>query len=210
MHVRTVDRLSNAVAPSVSVTADGAIRGRFRSLWRLYRLEAMSSTVVLIICAALFSVVFGRVHPTSARPQGLQPGAKAESLQNYDWSVHPGTILLAIKVGCQFCENNLPFYQRLITDQKSGRLRPHLLILFPDTPAQISRSYGDLFSSADHRTSVDFVRHTINVTPTLALVDRHGILRQIWFGSLAPDQQTAFLQQVEPQQDCAGDATCKN
>jgi hypothetical protein len=53
-------------------------------------------------------------------------------LPGYRWGDHQKTLVLAIRKGCHFCEDSLPFYKRLSDLEKSNTLHAHVLAVMPD------------------------------------------------------------------------------
>ena len=47
-------------------------------------------------------------------PRSVAAGDRLARLQGLDWSQHRRTLLLVLNTGCHFCQDGVPFYQKLI------------------------------------------------------------------------------------------------
>ncbi|MGA3189127.1 MAG: hypothetical protein ABSF22_18635 [Bryobacteraceae bacterium] len=78
-------------------------------------LETMTS-IMVIAGVLLFGFVVYRsfIHPTEA-VQAAEPavGTILPALPGYNWDQHSETLVLAMRTGCHFCEDSLPFYRDL-------------------------------------------------------------------------------------------------
>ena len=135
----------------------------------------------------------------------LTVGKSAIALEAYPWRSNRATLVLAIRVGCHYCEDSLPFYRRLITLEQSHETQAHILAVFPDDQSSIQNAYGSDLAGIQVVPSVNFRKFGVVGTPTLALVDAAGLVRQVWAGELSFEGQAAVLEAVRngPGADCS-------
>ena len=69
----------------------------------------------------------------SQQPQLIAAGQELPRLSGYRWSSHKRTLVLALRKGCHYCQDSVPFYRQLVALENSGALRDvHILAIFPD------------------------------------------------------------------------------
>src|ERR1700730_6258014 len=100
------------------------------------RIETLSN-VAMLVCCILFGTflvknyLFGSHQPTTGRnPQPASLVGTKLSFPNIDWASHQQSVLLVLQKGCCFCEESMPFYQRL-TRQLSNQANTHLVAILP-------------------------------------------------------------------------------
>ena len=92
-----------------------------------------------------------------------------------------GTLVMALSTTCTFCRQSVSFYQQLVA--ASHPEKTHIVAIFGE-PAERVRAYltsEHLTDLADVRQA-DFASLGLSATPTLILVDRNGVVKQVWTG----------------------------
>ena len=153
----------------------------------LERKIQVASNCAIVLVAILLGVVLVKNHlvPHKA-PALISPGMKI-SLAGVDWAANGKTLVLALQKDCKFCSASAPFYQRLIHDAREhGKV--HLLAVLPSNDVE-SRDYlGRIGVSISEIRQAELSAIYVQGTPTLILVDRHGIVQRVWIGQL-PSQR---------------------
>lgn len=108
-------------------------------------------------------------------------GQKVPEISGYSWNNGP-TLILALKKGCHFCEDSMPFYRRLLAMQEAGQLSAHMVAVFPDNPADVNEIMGLQKLSFPAFSSVHLDAFQVGGTPTLILVDQNGRIVKPWVG----------------------------
>ena len=125
-----------------------------------------------------------RAHSGSTSTTSFE-GLTEPALSGYNYASHQGTLVLAIRKGCHYCDESMPFYKRLADLEKEQKLHAHLLAVMPDD--QISSA--GIFSSAGIKVDGVFGQQleSLNVsgTPTLLLLDTRGRVERAWVGELS-------------------------
>src|SRR5207248_1433609 len=97
----------------------------------------------------------------------------------------PKTLLVALNVYCKFCEESIPFYQRLAEAQRQNQSSFQMAALFLNKEGDaVNRFVNEKELSVAAIPAVDFSSLGISSTPTIALVDNHGKLVNSWIGEL--------------------------
>ncbi|SRR5579884_2439454 len=108
------------------------------------------------------------------------------------------TLILAVRVGCHFCESSMPFYRRLYNVAKThtNPKQLRLLVVAPDS-SDVARSYLRRHAlDIDVRAEVPLKSLQILGTPTLILIDRTRMVRRVWIGQLDAKQENDLLSSI--------------
>jgi len=164
--------------------------------------ETVTNVAILAVCGLLCWTLlthknfFSGAAPINAETTQLE-GKMLPTLHGYHWGDHPGTLVLAIRRGCHFCEASLPFYKRLGDLEKKNALRAHVLAVMPDDQGSGAGALqsGGVAVEGIFNQPLD----TINVsgTPTLLLLDTHGRVARAWVGQLTPQSENDVIVAAE-------------
>ncbi len=100
---------------------------------------------------------------------------------------------MAVRAGCHFCEESIPFYQRLGELQAARKLRAQTLVVTPDDAAQTKDTP---FWSAINLNSVfnePLDRIQVSATPTVMLVDDRGQVKRSWAGKQSAEGEREIV-----------------
>jgi hypothetical protein len=115
------------------------------------------------------------------------------SLPDVDWNGNGGqTLVIAVSSTCHFCTESGAFYQRIV--KKSGNTR--LLAVLPQSVAEGTRYFQSLGVSVNEIRQSPLSAISVTGTPTLMLVDSHGIVTDSWVGKLPAEQEAEVLSKV--------------
>jgi thioredoxin-related protein len=161
-------------------------------------IELISNLVVIAVGIAVLSAVGVRYTAKSPVPAMLKPGTHVPAVTGVDLSPKSQTVLLFIRKGCHYCEESLPFYQRMADQIRASNVSVGFVALFPE--ANTNEDASALLKSAGldipYRTGMDFARFGVAGTPTLILVDRTGSIQDSWIGKLPPEADAKVLRGV--------------
>jgi len=172
------------------------------------KLVETASNIAVIIAAGAVAVTV--IYDHVARP--TFGGALAENAfsQQYKGKQAPvpglgpspgaTTLVLFVSKTCHFCEESVPFYQRLavVRSASSGHLK--LVAAVPqaiETEAEANTYFADRGIALDAARPTSFRTIGMAATPTLALVDDRGIITDVWTGKLAPAEEAAVIGRIE-------------
>jgi peroxiredoxin len=156
------------------------------------------SNVVFIAAAVLLVALLMRSSLTNTRPR-ISEGETLPTLTGYNWQAHSQTLVLALRVGCHFCQASAPFYRKLREFEKEGRLSAHLIAILPDEPAEAAEMLHAEQLDVDLRAAVPFGNWKITATPTLLLVDPNGRVLHVWEGQLPTNDEQQVVNIIRTQ-----------
>jgi thioredoxin-related protein len=118
-------------------------------------------------------------------------------LPGYRWGDHQKTLVLAIRKGCHFCDDSLPFYKRLGDLEKRNNLHAHVLAVMPDDRESGAKALqsGDVAVDSVFSQPLDSLK--VTGTPTILLLDSHGRVARAWVGQLTPQGEEELITAVE-------------
>jgi len=144
-------------------------------------------TCLTTLCLSAYQTLYT---PASARPHTFLQG-QALSSNEIDWSHQTKTLLLAFQVGCPYCSASAPFYRRLwdVTHRKGIPL----IAVSPQPVGRSGRYLKEFGVNTSSLKQLDLAGFGILNTPTLLLVDTHGVVVQSWIGQLDPATEEDVL-----------------
>ena len=157
------------------------------------KLEAIANVVVIVVALAVGYVVLGRYVAAYRAPRWVAAGDRLGAIPNLDWSQHRHTLVLALNTGCHFCEQSVPFYQRLADTQESGGGEVEIVAVFPND-AEMVRQFmtrEDLRIRSVSAAPLEKLR--VVATPTLILVDNKGRVERSWVGFLSSSEERDLI-----------------
>ncbi|HEU4595321.1 MAG TPA: rhodanese-like domain-containing protein [Pyrinomonadaceae bacterium] len=124
-------------------------------------------------------------------PPTLAPSARI-FIEGIEWAQAEQTLLIAVRSGCEYCSRSGRFYRRLVGGLQ-GRADARVVVVFPDETLR-----GEAYLGEIGLASVESRRETlaplgIRFVPTLALVDRNGVVSKVWVGELSPKKESEVM-----------------
>ena len=168
----------------------GSLNLRIAAVQSKASLRRLLNVCLVIALLGLGAVLVVRY--TDDRPPILSPTSKI-SIPGIDLAKTPQTLLLAVSKDCEYCTASARFY-RWLDEGLSGRTDIRIVALFPDSNTDgqwYLKSLGLRISEA-RQTALPALG--IRDVPTLALVDAHGIVKNVWIGQLPPKKETEIMQ----------------
>lgn len=147
---------------------------------------AANIAVVLVAIAALSSLaIVILVEPTATNlRKGLAKGDSFQGKIKADFSNNQQTLLIALKTNCLYCNDSLPFYQRLVQQASSGDKPLRIIALFPESAETAAKYLKENQLKMEVVSEVDFNSISIPGTPTLILLDNTEV-KDFWIGTLS-------------------------
>jgi hypothetical protein len=151
----------------------------------------IATNIVLIGLACIIGYHFWQTRGTheSLLSTSVKVGDRLPSLPGYTWKAHDRTLILALKDGCRYCEESIPFYRKLAALEKSNQIDAHLIAVFPDDLAAVRQLLETQRLAVEAFPGIELNQVKVEGTPTLILVDRQGRVSKVWIGELAPAGQ---------------------
>jgi hypothetical protein len=173
------------------------------------KLETAANLVIIVTASLLCVVLIGHLVAKPPAPvvptvgvddsrakrspvERIQPGTKL-SIAGIDWAKNGRTLLIAVSDKCHFCTESAPFYRQLVRDSGATQL----VAVLPQ-PVEDGKKYLQGLNVAIHDVrQVPLTSVGIRATPTLILVDSHGVAIDSWMGRLPAPQETAVLTSLQ-------------
>lgn len=116
-------------------------------------------------------------------------GFQMPDIPSYKWGDHEHTLVLALKKGCSYCENSLPFYRKLTQLKKENKIPTNIISIFPESDDVAKEVLTSKNLAVDAFGDAKLSLFKISGTPTLVLVDKHGYVKNSWVGQLTKDKE---------------------
>jgi hypothetical protein len=143
-------------------------------------------------------VVQNRVQNRASHPRGVAAGDRLPNIGGIAWGDHQSTLVLAVRKGCHFCEDSMPFYQRLAALRDQHQTDTQLVAVFPDSEGEAHGVLKDArLDSIGLASGVPLSRINVTGTPTLILVDKRGVVSRTWMGRLQPDGEGEVIKALK-------------
>jgi hypothetical protein len=168
------------------------------------KLEAVANVAVILVALAVGYVVLGRYVAAYRAPRAVAPGDRLAGIPNLDWSQHRRTLVLTLNTGCHFCEQSVPFYQRLADTQARDGNHLGILAVFPNDAEMVRRFMTKENLPIRSVAEVPLEKLRVNATPTLILLDNDGRVERVWVGTLSSAEEMDLARVVAPSsRDCS-------
>jgi thiol-disulfide isomerase/thioredoxin len=157
------------------------------------KLEATANVTVIVVALAVGAVVLTRYAESYRAPRSVAVGDHLAKIPGLDWTQHRETLLLVLNTGCHFCQDSVPFYQRLAQAQRPDANAVQLVAVFPNEAEAVRQFAAHERLPIRSVPGVPLDELSVNATPTLVLVDREGRVEQVWVGILTSRQEIDLL-----------------
>jgi hypothetical protein len=162
---------------------------------RLPSLRTIADAALLIAAVAVATVAGQTYYQTAAQapppPSRIVQLHERLNLPGIDFTKGQRTLLLVLRSSCPYCEKSMPFYSKMIA-KRSPNSR---VIVVGGESEQVLSNYLKLHEIAvDGVTTVTAASTPSQATPTAILVDRDGVVSNVWRGLLPPDKETEVMQ----------------
>jgi hypothetical protein len=84
------------------------------------KIEATANVIVIVLAVVVGSVFLKDRFLPAVTPGSsvIKAGDKLPNLSGWNWAAQDQTLVLVLRKGCHFCEDSVPFYQRLASQQQ--------------------------------------------------------------------------------------------
>ena len=166
------------------------------------KLERVSNIAVIVAAVFFIGVTaLDRLKQPASANNGRDAGASLlNKTLNVPAAANRGTeatLVLFFSKSCHYCAASMPFYRRLsgITKPTPGALK--FIALSPkDTQHQGAEYLTQYSVQPDTVESADFMNLGVFSTPTLALMDGTGRIRNVWVGLLDRQKEDEVLRTI--------------
>ena len=153
---------------------------------RLYRILDLVATIsIIVVACAILWLVWGRAQNqgdqrASPRSGTYDVGSQIGDIDNVTWSDAGVTAVIWLNSSCQFCDQSMEFYRRLVAKPRVGRV----IAMGSEDRGVIHAYLLKHGVEPDQIVSVVPGRLKVVGTPTLLLVDSGGLVTESWIGRI--------------------------
>src|SRR5215469_18179410 len=104
------------------------------------KVELIANVTVIVVALALGCVALNRYMASSRVPRSVAAGDRLAKLPGLDWNQHRRTLVLVLNTGCHFCQDSVPFYQKLAQARRHDSDGVEVVAVFPNE-AEIVRQF---------------------------------------------------------------------
>lgn len=105
-------------------------------------------------------------------------------------------VVLAISSKCKFCKESIPLYHQIRASQQEPGSKMSLAVISSESQADLLALLSDQGLTADQTYHVALSSVGISATPTVLVVDSHGIVRDMFVGMLEGSRQAQLLKSL--------------
>jgi thioredoxin-related protein len=164
------------------------------------KIEVAANVAIIVVAALLILVLVKHfilpsvVEPTPKPAPEIARGSKV-SLSDVDWARSEQTLLLALSEGCRYCTESAPFYQK-IAQARASQSNLRIIAVFPQPVSEAQKYLSSLGVSVDEVRQAPLDVLEVRGTPTLILVNREGIVKDVWTGKVPADKEPEVLSKL--------------
>jgi hypothetical protein len=173
------------------------------------KLDTIVNIATLVTCGAIVVTLVTRARQVPAAPAGSRPvpffmkGDTVPAFEGLRMQDADRTLLMVLRHDCHFCAESVDFYHRLSASLRAGADHPNVrLIMLTTDDRQTARRYSDEKSlTLDAIVSVPPERARelkVPGTPTLIIVNRKGVIQDMWLGRLDASREAQVVSALLP------------
>jgi peroxiredoxin len=149
----------------------------------------LAANIGIVITAVLVAILFIRNYTQKrSDPQHVIALNTKFALKNVDWQANDKNLVFAVSTTCHFCTESAGFYKKLVEQCKQQHVRT--IAVLPQSPAEAQAYLNGEGVAVDEIRQSDLPTLEVNGTPTLLLIDRAGLVKQVWTGKLPSTKET--------------------
>lgn len=127
---------------------------------------------------------------------GLARGTRFPSVPQVDFHNSPQTLLIAIDTKCSYCQDSVPFFQKLVKAQQESGKAIHIVALFPNPQAEVTRYIQQNQLSMETVAGVNFGSLRVDGTPMMILLNSDGEVDDFWIGKIEANVQEKIIKSL--------------
>ena len=154
--------------------------------------------IAIVLVALVLSGLLVRKYffqPAEQDPKYRLTANNALRIDGINWADSERTVLLALSKECKFCSQSAEFYRRLaagIASQSNTRL----IAVFPQKQSQAEEYLKQLDVPIQQLHYVSLSSLGITSVPTLAILDRNGVVTDMWVGKFTPLEEKDLMSKL--------------
>ena len=154
-------------------------------------LEVSTSVAVLLVAIVFLGSFVANFWGTKTEGRqltsGLQKDQTLPQIQGIDYRSAPRTVIIVVNTECAYCQESLPFYNRLAQLKQEKRSDINLTAVFPNTKAEVNQYVTRNQLGLNAIAEVNLGTINVPATPAILVVDNAGRVENFWLGKLSRD-----------------------
>jgi rhodanese-related sulfurtransferase len=148
---------------------------------------------ILVVAIVLSAFLVKKFFFKPAQNANYQIAANASlRINGINWADSEKTVLLAMGKECKFCSESAKFYRRLAAGIAS-QTNTRLIALFSDKESEAEVYLKQLEVPIRDLRYASLSSLGIKSVPTVAILDRDGVVTDLWVGKLSPLKEAALM-----------------
>ena len=150
--------------------------------------------VALILSAVLVRKFF--FQPAQQTPNYRLTTNATLRIDGINWADSEQTVLLALSKECKYCSSSAEFYRRLAA-RLARQTSTRLLAVFPERESEAEAYLKQLEVPIRELRYVSLSSLGIKNVPTLAILDRNGVVTDMWVGRFSPLEEKDLMARLK-------------
>lgn len=114
---------------------------------------------------------------------------------NINWKENDKNLLIVLKQGCPFCAESAGFYQKLISETNKNNVR--VIAVLPQDIKESKKYLNELNIPIQEIRQSSLESINVSGVPTLALIDKNGVVTNTWIGKLTPEEELNVIKTLK-------------
>ena len=152
-------------------------------------LGKLADAITVVVGVAVLAALGARY--LSSGPVAPGVGERLDPSVGIDVAAGSQALVLALQSNCQFCQESMPFYRRVLVERNSGELQ--IVVAAPSHDVGIGEYLAQEGLHPDDVVFVERGQVPVAGTPTLLVVDASGMVTHAWIGRLDADQEAEVM-----------------
>jgi rhodanese-related sulfurtransferase len=154
--------------------------------------------VAILVVALILSTLLARkflLQPSENTDYRIAADATLK-ISGINWADSEQTVLVALAKECKYCTESAEFYRRLaggLASQSNTRL----MAVFSEDESEAEAYLKRLEVPINELRHVSLPSLGIRSVPTLAILNRNGVVTDMWIGKLSPLEERALMSKLK-------------
>lgn len=151
---------------------------------------------VLVVALVLSALLVKKFFFQPAQNPDYRIAANATlSINGINWADSDRTVLVALEKECKYCSESAQFYRRLAAGIAS-QTNMRLIAVFSEKESEAEAYLRQLEVPIRELRYVSLSSLGIKSVPTLAILDRNGVVTDMWVGKLSPLEEKGLMSRL--------------
>jgi hypothetical protein len=166
------------------------------------RLEKATNIAIIIACLFLVGSLLRNYYISKELPPQLPQIQKGTviNLPVPNWGegqTAVPTLVMVLSKECHFCNDSIPFYQKLTAVKNSTLQRLRLVAVLPDKQEDAEAYLNGNGIGVDAVLSMPVTNLGVQGTPTLLLLDAQNRMEEIWVGKMDESGESQVIERLK-------------